>query len=83
MFRVELQIADTQVSMSLRMILNWLHSKKKWNGSSFSQQLQKGVFNYGRDGDVKSVVWYNRFVRDNFLESIVFWVGRYKNLIEW
>ena len=42
MFELGLQMADTHVSMSLRMRLYWLHSKKKWKGSSISPQLHKG-----------------------------------------
>ena len=42
MFRVGSQMADTQISMSLRLGLDWLYSKKKWKGSSILPQLHKG-----------------------------------------
>ena len=74
-------MADIHVSMSLRMRLYWLHSKKKWNGSSISPQLHKGfsIMFLSRDGDVRYYslfsVLHDRFVQDNFLESIGFEVG--------
>ena len=66
-------MADIHVSMSLRIRLYWLHSKKKWKGSSFSPQLHKGfsIMFLSRDGDVKYYslfsVLHDRFVRDVFL----------------
>ena len=74
-------MADTQVSMSLRMRLHSLHSKKKWKTSSISPQLHKGfsIMFLSRDGDVNCYnqvsVLYDRFVRDDFLENIDFGVG--------
>ena len=74
-------MADIHVSMSLRMRLYWLHSKKKWKGSSISSQLHKGfsIMFLSRDGDVRYYslfsVLYDRFVQDDFLENIVFEVG--------
>ena len=74
-------MADIHVSMSLRMRLYWLHSKKKCKGSSISPQLHKGfsIMFLSRDGDVKYYslfsVLHDRFVQDDFLENIVFGVG--------
>ena len=71
-------MADIHVSMSLRMGLYWLHSKKKWKGSSISQKLHKGfsIMFLSRDRDVKYYslfsVLHDRFVRGDFLEKIVF-----------
>ena len=70
-------MADIHVSMSLRMRLYWLHSKK-WKGFSISPQLHKGfsIMFLSRDGDVKYYclfsVLHDRFVRCDFLENIVF-----------
>ena len=74
-------MADIHASMSLRMRLYWLYSKKKWKWSSISPQLHKGfsIMFLSRDGDVKYCslfsVLHDRFVRDDFLENIVFGVG--------
>ena len=74
-----MQIADTQLSMSLRMRLHWLYSKRKWNRPSISPQLHWGLCFLSRDGDVKCCslfsALYDRFVRDDFLESIDFLGG--------
>ena len=74
-------MADIHVSMSLRMRLFWLHSRKKWKGSSISPQLHKGfsIMFLSRDGDVRYYslfsVLHDRFVQDDFLENIVFEEG--------
>ena len=72
-------MADIHVSISLRMRLYWLHSKKKWKGSSISPQLHKGLYFLSRDGDVRYYslfsVLHDRFVQVDFLENIVFEVG--------
>ena len=74
-------MADIHVSMSHRMRLYWLHSKKRWKGSSISPQLHKGfsIMFLSRDGDVRYYslfsVLHDRFVQDDFLENIVFEVG--------
>ena len=74
-------MADIHVSMSLRMRLYWLHSKKKWKRSSISPQLHKGfsIMFFSRDGDVRYYslfsVLHDRFVQVDFLENIVFEVG--------
>ena len=74
-------MADIHVSMSLRMRLYWLPSKKKWKGSSISQQSHKGfsIMFLSRNGDVRYYnlfsVLHDRFVQDDFRENIVFEVG--------